>query len=172
MGRGCRNGCSDQPGRAGLGEGCAGHGVSREQSRALSVCAVVLLEEPQGQQCGAVMCWGAGLVWEALGCLGRWIGGVYLLQMAAAETLPVTSPASLAALLPAQPGFPCWAVLGRGDGGVESWGGSGLGWPPGREKGTTEQSRLSPCSLDMDMTNASHHDFHTNSFSEEFSTFF
>ena len=39
MGRGFRNDCSGQPRDAGLGQGCVGHRVSWEKSRALCVCS-------------------------------------------------------------------------------------------------------------------------------------
>ena len=73
-------------------------------------CALVLLEEPQGQQCGAVLCWGLGLVWGAAGCL--WKGN--LLQMAETGTLRLTSPYPFDALGSAQHGLLFWAGLGWG----------------------------------------------------------
>ena len=91
-----------------LGWGKAVRDMGCPGSRAgLCVCAVVLPEEPQGQQCGAVLCWGLGLAWGAAGCL--WEGN--LLQMAAAEILLLPSTSPFDALGSAQHGLLFWAGL-------------------------------------------------------------
>ena len=111
-----------------------------------------------------VLCWGIVCL-VAPGCLG-----IYVLQMPEAETLPLTSTSPFADLEPAKPGLICWVgertgscgELGRVTAGLTSW---------ERQGGTTELAGLGPCSLDMDITNTSHPDFHNNAFSAQFSTF-
>lgn len=136
------------------------------------MCTVGLPEEPQGQQCGAVLCWEVALAWG--GC--RLSGKVDWWCLSPADCSSRDTACDLPCFICSFGASPAWAALlgwvgerrgrcgelGREWAGLASW---------EQQGGTTEQSGLSPCSLDMDMTNASHSDFHTNSFSEEFSTF-